>query len=781
MRRLMFFLTLLCVIGVSAQAATVAYWRFEEGPEGAQVPKPAPTGYNWYPSVPDSSGSGNELSVWDEGGAGFIFRSEVPYSIVPVTGETNNFSVKNSGGGPAAFTDSTDPISSMTPAEFTIEATFKLENGGYKTIVGRDARNINTAGIGSNLDNAALYFQTVPNNGLAIKFVDVSGYFYTAIAPANSYIGFDWGTDPEGTTGVWYTMAGVSDGTWLRLYLYNHNEPENGYVLIAETNMDVQNPGSPDRSLANGDGGVEGTNDWTAGDFSVGRGLWAGGHGDRAYGYIDEVRISDSALSPGAFLCGNGISNDSPANNAILIPVALDAPENDLVFTIIDPNIVEADVYLSANDPNADDVIVMGLAIGPDGHEPITTTITLETELGSDLLFDTNYYWKVVGYEPNSVSGLNDIPVVGQVTAFTTAPQTPVITVHPDPFSAVDAGDSLVLTANGLNGNFQWYKDGSPIFDGADYAGTTTNALTINDVQLADEGYYTMKVINTPLEDESMPARVMITRLTSYYDFETTSVVDGNTVFVDSIGGFPAVLMQDAASAGLPTIDDANQLALSMGNYLVLDNADHATDPNGQFLQIYPGVVDYEDITVTAWLHMNSYLGWSRLFDFGINGDTTMFFTPDNGSGSAFFTIRKQGVDGDSIGTQWLSTGQWYHVAITLTGNNGRLYLNGERVGGINTGMTVNPIDLGATINYIGKSFYPDPEFDGFIDELKIYNYALSTNDVAQQYLDIVGGSVCDVDGLDDMTYDLNDDCKIDLADFALVANDWLNDNRIYD
>lgn len=297
-RKVLFMMVVLSVCLTSLNAGTVAYWRFEEGPAGAQVPKPAPTGFNWYPSVPDSSGNGNELTVWDEGGAGYVFRDDVAYSTVEPLGLTNNFSVKNSGGGPAMWTDAADTISSITPAAFTIEATFKLENDGHKTIVGRDARGITTDG--SNSDNAALYFQAVPDNGLAIKFVDVAGYFHEAVAPANSYIGYDWGTDPDGTSAPWYSMAAVSDGSTLSLYLIQHGAGT-GWQLIAQTDMTTVNP-SPNTALNNGSGGVAGTGDWTAGNFSVGRGLWAGGHGDRAYGYLDEIRISDSALSVDEFL-----------------------------------------------------------------------------------------------------------------------------------------------------------------------------------------------------------------------------------------------------------------------------------------------------------------------------------------------------------------------------------------------------------------------------------------------------------------------------------------------
>ncbi|MBP8605683.1 MAG: PEP-CTERM sorting domain-containing protein [Phycisphaerae bacterium] len=277
------------VSAMTAHAATVAYWRFEEGPANANVPHPVANGV-FYPGVADSSGNGYALSVWAEGWAGYAYKTDVAGPVI--SGQANNFSVKNTGGYPAMFTEPDAGIQFIEPAAFTIEATFKLENGGYKTIVGRDSRG--TATINSDL--AALYFQAVPNNGLAIKFCDVSGYWHEAIAPANSYIGFDWSTNPDGLNTPWYSMAAVSDGSTLSLYLRNVTEGQ-AWQLIAQT--DMTQSGSSNTALTKGLGSG---GDWVAGTWSVGRGLYAGGHGDRAYGFIDEVRISDAALSVDQFL-----------------------------------------------------------------------------------------------------------------------------------------------------------------------------------------------------------------------------------------------------------------------------------------------------------------------------------------------------------------------------------------------------------------------------------------------------------------------------------------------
>ncbi|GMV98743.1 MAG: hypothetical protein AMXMBFR83_30910 [Phycisphaerae bacterium] len=270
----------------------MAYWRFEEGPAGGKVPHGGLGDGQFYPGVADSSGNGNALSAWTEADwAGMAYRTDVAAGTIPQTGAANNFSVQNTGGFPGMFTQTGSPMQTMTPAAFTIEVSFKPETGGWRTLVGRDSRG--TATI--NGDLAALYLQVTdnPRNALAIKFCDVSGYWHEAVSAPETIQGFPF---PNVDQGRWYHAAAVSDGSTLSLYLNDVNAGT-GYQLVAQTDMTLS--GSPNTALTAGagDGG-----DWDAGNWSVGRGLYAGGHGDRAYGFIDEVRISDSALSPGEFL-----------------------------------------------------------------------------------------------------------------------------------------------------------------------------------------------------------------------------------------------------------------------------------------------------------------------------------------------------------------------------------------------------------------------------------------------------------------------------------------------
>jgi hypothetical protein len=277
----------------SASAATQAYWRFESGPADAQMAHLSGVNGLWSADVSDSSGNGNALSVWTgDAWGGYAYKTDVPAATVAQTGAANNFSVKNTGGNPGMWNNT---LRTWTPSAWTIEASFKPEWGGWRTIVGRDSKGAGTQ-PGADGNASALYFQIQPDNRVAVTFQDVMGYQYSAVSAAGLIQGFDWPSDPNGLTGKWYSMAGVSDGTTLSLYL-NDMASGLGYQLVAQASLTAQ--GSANTALT---AGVGSGGDWMAGDFTVGRGMYNGGHGDRAFGFIDEVRLSQGALDPSQFL-----------------------------------------------------------------------------------------------------------------------------------------------------------------------------------------------------------------------------------------------------------------------------------------------------------------------------------------------------------------------------------------------------------------------------------------------------------------------------------------------
>lgn len=285
---------LLCGIGaVTAEADTLAYWRME-GTAGNNVP--GGTGGAYTQSVNDESGNGNHLSVWgDGGGAGFIYNSDVSSATVPQTGAANTTSMKNTGGGPAAHTHSGlnpsiigQDVEAYFGNTFTLEVSYKPElTDGHRTFLGRDGINT-TSGDGA---LANIYFQLRPDETVAFNYSDAQGFRHGVETGPGAVTGFVWADNPNGDNPYtpWYDFAVTSDGTWLRLYIDG--------VEVASTDMSLSGSGDTSLAQATGDGG-----DWRANAWTVGRGLYNGGHGDRAYGFIDEVRISDEALAPNQLL-----------------------------------------------------------------------------------------------------------------------------------------------------------------------------------------------------------------------------------------------------------------------------------------------------------------------------------------------------------------------------------------------------------------------------------------------------------------------------------------------
>jgi GH43 family beta-xylosidase len=137
------------------------------------------------------------------------------------------------------------------------------------------------------------------------------------------------------------------------------------------------------------------------------------------------------------------------------------------------------------------------------------------------------------------------------------------------------------------------------------------------------------------------------------------------------------------------------------------------------------------DFTIAAWVNPSSISAWSRIFDFGSSSSVNMFLTPSTGS-TLRFAITTGGSGGEQRinGSAPLTTG-WHHLAVTLSGNLGTLYLDGIQVGQ-NTAMTLRPSSLGNTANnWIGRSQYStDPYFNGLVDEFRIYARALSASEI---------------------------------------------------
>jgi hypothetical protein len=163
----------------------------------------------------------------------------------------------------------------------------------------------------------------------------------------------------------------------------------------------------------------------------------------------------------------------------------------------------------------------------------------------------------------------------------------------------------------------------------------------------------------------------------------------------------------------------------------------YAVDLDGvnDYVSLPPGVVaGLTDFTISAWVKLDGTSSNTRIFDFG--SDTSKYMELCPKSGSTGF-MRFEAVTGGAVEridtTYTFPAGTWTHVALTLSGSTGTLYVNGTAVGS-NAVMSINPSRLGldTTQNYIGKSQWSnDPYLNGSVDDFRVYNHALSAAAIA--------------------------------------------------
>lgn len=137
-------------------------------------------------------------------------------------------------------------------------------------------------------------------------------------------------------------------------------------------------------------------------------------------------------------------------------------------------------------------------------------------------------------------------------------------------------------------------------------------------------------------------------------------------------------------------------------------------------------------ITLSAWVKPTHGANWTRVFDFGNNNTRYMYLAARNASGVPRFAISTNGPGGEQglNGTAALPLNQWSHLAVTISGSTGTLYVNGTSVAQ-NTSMTLNPSSLGAlTNNWLGRSNFDDPVFAGVYDEFNVWSRALTAAEI---------------------------------------------------
>jgi hypothetical protein len=164
----------------------------------------------------------------------------------------------------------------------------------------------------------------------------------------------------------------------------------------------------------------------------------------------------------------------------------------------------------------------------------------------------------------------------------------------------------------------------------------------------------------------------------------------------------------------------------------------NALDLNGtEELALEVGLLEnVSDFTIATWLYQDKQVQNARLFDFGIDYQDYLTFSPynkyDAWSHRSVFSITKTGgYAAENLYFDPLPAKQWTHVAITQLGKTITLYIDGEEVA--SREIKMKPYQLGKTTrNFLGRcQGCSQGTLDGKIDDFRIYSGALNALEIA--------------------------------------------------
>jgi len=299
---------------------------------------------------------------------------------------------------------------------------------------------------------------------------------------------------------------------------------------------------------------------------------------------------------------------------------------------------------------------------------------------------------------------------------------------------------------------YQWRKDGTNISNGGGISGVTTDTLTLANINSASAGGYTLVVTNSfnsitsdvatltvVLPTTPYESRVLALNPVAYWRLgETEDPSPGGVLARDYWGGYNATYataVQTAFNgiAGPGVADSINLFSTTNGAIQCANNTpgSYVTTPALNF--------SGNNVTITGWVYPTApQVNWSALIF--------------NRGGSPATGLNISG--GGNLGYHWndsfwnvesglvLPNDQWSFVALVVQPTQATLYLYNR--GGLQSyanSAAHASHNFGSAIRIGGDSQGDDRTFNGRLDEIAIFNQALT----AQQIVQLAGNITLDI------------------------------------
>jgi hypothetical protein len=437
---------------------------------------------------------------------------------------------------------------------------------------------------------------------------------------------------------------------------------------------------------------------------------------------------------------------------------------------LINPDIRMHYFYLSSGDPNDPNAIYLD-AVEADPLEPRASYGPLSLEP------DKTYYWVIEEGLDDGAGGVyppgSPENIAGQLWAFDTIKSYPDIITQPQDALVAPGGTAefVVTVTSPTQEHYQWYMSEDDVISLEDdiKVGSDSNVYQWSNVQVGDETFFYCVITN----DATIPigtkdptytevVKLGVKYLMAHYTLDSSDYSGG--LYLDTTGNYNATVEGiPVFVAGMDgTIDGAVDIDPNSGGWANAGVWDPSvwTDEVGLSLWVKydgseligdgPGLIAKRDLSdIFRWSL------YTRGGDGSHSGDNWLRFTSWNG--------------GDVwVGPDALPVDVWTHVAATVNGNTARVYINGIEAA---SGWWAFGLEVDDPI-YIGQGMTADWLYPGALDDVRIYSYGLDKFEVADIFSAVTDENVC----VDDYAseWDTNEDCKINIEDFATVAGEWL-------
>jgi len=404
----------------------------------------------------------------------------------------------------------------------------------------------------------------------------------------------------------------------------------------------------------------------------------------------------------------------------------------------------------------------VAVTLGSLVSQTVTPANTAQNNLSDWIFYSYNftvttsgaYVLKFLGTLPYGTSG-DHTTYIDNVSVVASALTAPAVTIQPAPKTLyAGATAQFTVSASGtIPLSYQWRKDGAGLRDGGKIFGATSNLLTITNIAMADASNYDVVITNVSgavtssaagltlvLPQAAYELAVLTNGPVAYYRLnETVDPSSGTALAFDYAGGFNGVygnVVQNAFDGitgpvpveGFSGFESTNGAAQFANGYAASE------------VTVNPWSLNTNTVTPTAWIDPS---GPQAEFE-------GLVFCRGGGDGSGFnYTGSTDGSGNYTLGYTWNNDGntwswnsglvppqnQWSLVALTVTPSSATIYLLNTNGFVSATHSYTHGIASFFAPSTIGQDPYsPSRAFNGKIDEVAIFNRALTENQLVVLY-----------------------------------------------